>query len=170
VQIHVGHFLVRARQLTSQAKEKDTNIVLIKDAERELSRPYLFEMKATDSITTASAFPEKEFVEISLPTQLYSRAWVWKFCGAAFGLLGGICCGLIGSAFTATTWFIGWHAFGFHRAGTVFLFMTIPLLLFGAHCLDLLDSNTKIKDSNEKGEYDDVGSNQESGRASRNKG
>ena len=38
-----------------------------------------------------------------------------------------------------------------HRDGTVLLFLTIPLLIFGAHCLDLMDkhdeeaSNSRLK-------------------------
>jgi hypothetical protein len=33
----------------------------------------------------------------------------------------------------------GWHGFALQRDGLVLLFLTFPLLAFGAHCLDLLD-------------------------------
>ena len=62
-------------------------------------------------------------------------------CGAAFGLIGGILAPIFGSVFTVVGWLSGptWHGFAVQRIGTVLLFLTIPLLLFGAHCLDLSD-------------------------------
>ena len=65
--------------------------------------------------------------------------------GAAFGLCFGILSPLVGSVITAITWFIGpqWHGFFIQRDGTVLLFLTIPLLIFGGHCLDLLDTKDK---------------------------
>ena len=57
------------------------------------------------------------------------------------GLLGGIIAPLIGSALTAIAWYTGpaWHGFFVQRDGLIFLALTIPLLIFGAHCLDLID-------------------------------
>jgi len=47
---------------------------------------------------------------------------------------------LLGLPLTALSWFINdWHGFHPGRDGEVLLFLTIPLLIFGAHCLDLLD-------------------------------
>jgi hypothetical protein len=47
-------------------------------------------------------------------------------------------------ALTALGWFIGdWHGFHFGRDGSVLLFLTIPLLIFGAHCLDFMDKETE---------------------------
>ena len=72
---------------------------------------------------------------------LRERGWTWKGCGAVCGLVGGIAAPALGSVLTAISWFTGanWGAFHVQRVGTIFLFLTIPLLLFGAHCLDLLD-------------------------------
>jgi hypothetical protein len=62
-----------------------------------------------------------------------------------FGLSCGIISPLIGSVLTAIAWFTGpeWHGLPLHRGGTVLLFLTIPFLIFGAHCLDLIDKQNK---------------------------
>lgn len=69
------------------------------------------------------------------------HGWSWKSCGAVVGFFGGIIAPILGLAVTATTWFTGpeWQGFHLQRDGTVLLFLTIPLLIFGAHCLDLID-------------------------------
>src|SRR5262245_30607613 len=65
----------------------------------------------------------------------------WKTGGAVLGLGGGIAAPLLGSILTAAAWFTGpiWHGVSVQRDGLVLLFLTIPLLVLGAHCLDLLD-------------------------------
>jgi hypothetical protein len=63
--------------------------------------------------------------------------------GALFGLAGGIFSGLFGAAFTAASWFVANE--GTHRwlstIGTVLLFLTIPLLIFGGYCLDWMEKD-----------------------------
>ena len=65
----------------------------------------------------------------------------WCSFGAIAGLAGGIIVALIGSVLTAITWFSGTGAgiSYIHILGTILLFMTIPLLIIGAHCLDLTE-------------------------------
>jgi len=77
----------------------------------------------------------------SLIEQMSVRGWTWQSGGAACGLCFGLFALLIGSVLTAITWFTGpgWHGFALQRDGMVLLFLTFPLLAFGAHCLDLLD-------------------------------
>jgi hypothetical protein len=77
----------------------------------------------------------------NLIARLRNAGWCWQTAGAVFGLFFGILSPLIGSAFTAISWVSGpqWHGFSVQRYGTVLLCLTIPLLLLGAHCLDLLD-------------------------------
>ena len=83
--------------------------------------------------------------------ELRAHGWTLKSFGAVVGLLGGIVAPLLGSAFTAFSWFFGdWHGLHEQRVGTVLLFLTIPLLIFGAHCLDLIDRENK------KGEFNDL--------------
>ncbi|HXD31975.1 MAG TPA: hypothetical protein VN643_12715 [Pyrinomonadaceae bacterium] len=71
------------------------------------------------------------------------RGWTWKSFGAAFGLGFGLISPIIGLVFTAIAWLTGpeWHKFSVHRYGTVLFFLTLPLLIFGAHCLDLIDKD-----------------------------
>jgi|GEM_PF-950142 len=81
----------------------------------------------------------------SIFANLHTRGWNRSTCGAVFGLVGGILAPILGSVFTAVGWISGptWHGFAIQRIGTVLLFLTIPLLLFGAHCLDLSDRDAK---------------------------
>jgi hypothetical protein len=60
---------------------------------------------------------------------------------AVFGLGGGIVVAILGALLSAVAWITGpeWHGHLLQRDGTVLLFLTIPLLVFGAHCLDLVD-------------------------------
>src|SRR6266403_4379541 len=76
-----------------------------------------------------------------LVEQMTAHGWNWRAAGAVFGLSCGIIAPLIGSVLTAIAWFTApeWHGLSFHRGGTILLFLTIPLLIFGAHCLDLME-------------------------------
>lgn len=48
---------------------------------------------------------------------------------------------IIGSVLTAISWFVDpmWHGFSLHAAATALFVLTFPLLLLGAHCLDLME-------------------------------
>jgi hypothetical protein len=65
-----------------------------------------------------------------------SGAWCWEITAACcFG--GGIGAALIGSVFTAMTWFLGAALHPWLRGtGTALLIATIPLLIFSGYCLD----------------------------------
>ena len=79
-----------------------------------------------------------------LRAALNEHGWTWKSTGACVGLFGGVIAPLIGVGLTALAWFIGdWHGFHIGRDGAVLLFLTIPLLILGAHCLDLLDNENE---------------------------
>lgn len=84
-----------------------------------------------------SALSQGESIGRPFLVALQLRGWNLKMCGAAFGLFGGMGAALLGSILTATAWFTNWHGLALHTAGTVMLFLTIPLLILGAHCLDL---------------------------------
>jgi hypothetical protein len=92
-------------------------------------------------MTSAFAVSDDDLAPHRLRAALRHHGWTWKSTGACVGLLGGVVAPLVGLALTALAWFIGdWHGFHVGRDGAVLLFLTIPLLIFGAHCLDLLDS------------------------------
>ena len=92
-------------------------------------------------MTTESSLAETKLMPRDLSEQVTVHRWSWRASGAVFGLSFGIISPLIGSILTAIAWFTGpeWHGFFIQRYGTVLLFLTIPLLVFGAHCLDLMD-------------------------------
>jgi hypothetical protein len=73
--------------------------------------------------------------------QLRLHGWTLVSIGAGLGFAGGIGAALLGSILTAMSWFIrsSFHGFTLQRGSTVLMCLTIPLLFFGAHCLDLLD-------------------------------
>lgn len=76
-----------------------------------------------------------------LIAEILGSGWSCKAAGAVIGLFLGIMSPLVGSVFTVISWFTGphWHGFSVQRYGTVLLFLTIPFLLLGAHCLDLMN-------------------------------
>jgi len=65
----------------------------------------------------------------------------WKSSVAAFGLLAGFLAPIAGSILSVISWFRDpvWHSVYLHHVATSLFALTIPLLLLGAHCLDLLD-------------------------------
>lgn len=67
--------------------------------------------------------------------------WTWQAVGAGVGLVGGGVAPVVGALLLAVAWACGGEAGGLspHAAGGVLLLSTTPLLLAGAHCLDLLD-------------------------------
>ena len=105
-------------------------------------------------MTSAFAVRDSDLTPDRLTEALRCHGWTWKSTGACVGLLGGVIAPLVGLALTALAWVIGdWHGFHLGRDGAVLLFLTIPLLIFGAHCLDLLDKETECA---EKGVGNDV--------------
>ena len=81
----------------------------------------------------------------SILDHLRDLGWNRNTCGAILGLLGGFLAPVVGSILTALGWITGptWHGVAVQRMGAVFLFLTIPLLLLGAHCLDLEERRRK---------------------------
>jgi hypothetical protein len=73
------------------------------------------------------------------------RGWAWQAVVTVFGLGGGILAATIGSLLSAVAWMRGEETGGLslHGVGSVLLLSTIPLLILGAHCLDLLDKRVE---------------------------
>ncbi len=67
--------------------------------------------------------------------------WTWQAAGTVSGLGGGSLAVAVGALLSAVAWMRGDETGGLslHGLGSVLLLSTIPLLLLGAHCLDLLD-------------------------------
>jgi hypothetical protein len=96
-------------------------------------------------MTTASSLLKMKLMPRSVMEQMRVHGWTWRSGGAICGLCFGIISPLVGSILTAIAWFTGpeWHGFAIQHYGTILLFLTIPLLIFGAHCLDLMDKQDK---------------------------
>jgi len=92
-------------------------------------------------MTTQSSLLTMKLTPRLVLKQMHLLGWNWRSAGAVCGMCFGVISPLIGSILTAIAWFTGprWHGFSIQRYGTVLLFLTIPLLIFGAHCLDLID-------------------------------
>ena len=71
----------------------------------------------------------------------------WKSSVAALGLCTGFIAAILGSIVTVISWFRDpvWHHVALHQAGTTLFVLTLPLLLLGAHCLDLIDKDKAEK-------------------------
>ena len=69
------------------------------------------------------------------------RGWTWQAAGAMSGLCGGILAAAVGALLSAVAWVRGGETgwLSLHGVGSILLLSTIPLLILGAHCLDLLD-------------------------------
>jgi len=65
--------------------------------------------------------------------------------GAVLGLAGGIISGCVGAVLSVSAWFEGTAGIGAYlrTAGTVLFVLMIPLLVFGAHCLDMFEKRKK---------------------------
>ena len=72
----------------------------------------------------------------------------WKSRGAVFGLGGGLIAPVAGSILTIVSWFAdpAWHGFSLHYLATALFVLTLPLLILGAHCLDLIDKTAGKKE------------------------
>jgi hypothetical protein len=71
----------------------------------------------------------------------------WREIGAMLGLAGGLLSNLFGLILTAVAWFLSRGAIvsTVHDVGTVLLIINIPLLMGGAHCLDLVEKKKRIE-------------------------
>jgi hypothetical protein len=70
--------------------------------------------------------------------------WAWQSIGAVSGLIGGVLSPVFGTLLIAVTRFIhsGPTDSLLNGLSIVSFVLTIPLLAFGAHCLDLLERKT----------------------------
>ena len=70
----------------------------------------------------------------------------WKSRGAIAGLSGGLIAPIFAVLLTVISWFTDpmWHGLALHTAGTSLFVATLPLLVLGAHCLDLLDKENNL--------------------------
>jgi hypothetical protein len=96
-------------------------------------------------MASESSLPNTKLTPEGLVEQLRVHGLTWESGGAVLGLAAGILSSLAGSVLTAIAWFTGpqWHGFFLTRDGTVLLFLTIPFLIFGAHCLDVMDVRSR---------------------------
>ncbi|MFN2455879.1 MAG: hypothetical protein ABR577_16845 [Pyrinomonadaceae bacterium] len=87
----------------------------------------------------------------SLPRRK-SRVGTWQAICAVFGFAGGIVSALFGAVFTALSWLpISRNSAAYlHTLGTVVFYLTIPLLIFGGYCLDLLEDKPRAINSIDK--------------------
>jgi hypothetical protein len=92
-------------------------------------------------MTTELSLSKMKLTSYVVIEQMRTHGSTWTNWGAVCGLSLGIVAPVVGSLLTAIAWFTGseWHGLHLHRTGTVLFVLTIPLLIFGAHCLDLSD-------------------------------
>ena len=71
--------------------------------------------------------------------------WTWQARGAMFGLAGGASAAILGTTLLLIAWIVGDQSKGLslHGIGSILLLSTIPLLILGACCLDLLEKRAE---------------------------
>lgn len=96
-------------------------------------------------MVTSYRLPEDFPTLHSAIKELLGGASSWKIRGAIAGLCSGFAAPIAGSIVTIVSWFRDpvWHGFALHQAGTSLFVLALPLLVFGAHCLDLLDKDKR---------------------------
>jgi hypothetical protein len=90
----------------------------------------------------------KEDLEWDIYEEIHSliqiNPWAWQSIGAVSGLVGGVLSPVLGTLLIAVTRFI--HSDGLVSSLNILIIVSfaliIPLLAFGAHCLDLLERKT----------------------------
>ena len=72
-------------------------------------------------------------------------SWNRRSSGVAIGLCGGFVALIAGSILTLVSWFIDpkWHGVFLHQTSTFLFVLALPLLVIGAHCLDLIDRDKR---------------------------
>lgn len=93
---------------------------------------------------TAEERQGKKFY-LKLHTQAKGAAWMWQAIGAVCGLVIGLVAFIFGSVFTVIGWIASPGTIGLFLGeyGVVMFLIGVPLLIIGAHCLDLLEGKDK---------------------------
>lgn len=75
--------------------------------------------------------------------------WAWPTTGAVCGLAGGVIAVAFGTLLLTIAWVTGDESSGLslHGVGSILLLSTIPLLILGACCLDLVEKLEKNQQS-----------------------
>jgi hypothetical protein len=96
-------------------------------------------------MTTEYSLPTMKLTPQSVMEQINLHGWNWRSSAAVCGLFFGFLSPLAGLVLTAIVWFTGshWHGNLIQHCGTLFFVLTIPLLIFGGHCLDLIDKENE---------------------------
>jgi hypothetical protein len=91
-----------------------------------------------------------ESLETETETDLYQKIealikknpWAWQSICAVLGLAGGLIAPVLGATADVVTWFVPSQTVNsyLHVSSIVFCALTLPLLILGALCLDLLES------------------------------
>ena len=80
-----------------------------------------------------------------------------QILGAVAGCAGGIVVALFGPVFTVAGWLVANEGLRqwFSTVGTALLLLTIPLIIFGGYCLDLMEKDKPQRYSNVVRDEDD---------------
>lgn len=70
------------------------------------------------------------------------HGWTSRTVVAAAGLIGGLLAVALGAVMTVVSWMVK-EGTSLHMYGTLLLILTMPLLIVGAHFLDLQEAATK---------------------------
>lgn len=142
VSVHAGHFFCPSPTANLAGLKKREESRMKSKEGVGLLLPRLF--RVCEVKTMSMMFEELETKrKVDRPhLSLIKEEHGWKWYGAVGGLLGGILTALTGGLLTALAWFTSTEGYISYtqKLGTILLCLTIPMLIFGAHCLDLMEA------------------------------
>lgn len=146
--LHVGHFSVRARQLTSQAKGEET--IPHRSIQRAREHPG-FRALCRVRVDKGKMMSGQVYIlrEDDFSGEFHRRIYLlmikkrraWQSAGAAFGIAAGMLSLLLAVLLWAVVRFLaaGGPVSTLHTLEIIFFVLPLPLLALGVHCLDLLE-------------------------------
>jgi len=115
---------------------------------REYDAPFVFCVDGIEEMgenrELRCAVPENQFFE-RIYALVSPNIRTWQAIGAVIALVGSIVAAGLGTVSSVLGWFLAGPRFGplLDQVGTILFFLTIPLLIIAAHCLDLLERKSK---------------------------
>ena len=101
----------------------------------------------TNNLSITKGFQLSNKFTVAKPVEHKRSQTVWLKCGAGLGLAGGLLAGVVGFLLTGMSWLLGNEvaASSLGQAATWLIIAMIPLMAFGAHCLDKIEEIKKAK-------------------------
>ncbi|MDQ3064587.1 MAG: hypothetical protein M3R14_17245 [Acidobacteriota bacterium] len=101
----------------------------------------------TNNLSITKEFQLSNRFAVAKPIEHKRSQTVWLNFGAGLGLAGGLLAGVVGFLLTGMSWLLGNEvaASSVGQSATWLIIAMIPLMAFGAHCLDKIEAIKKAE-------------------------